>query len=392
MNAPIKPEKFLKILVLNYEYPPIGGGGGAVSQGLAQQLAKMGHEVRVQTSWIRGLPKHKVVDSISVFRSFSFRKSADTCTVTQMFFYLFTNFFPALRHALFWKPDLIHAHFAVPTGVLAWIVGLLSRTPYILTIHLGDVPGALPEQTDGLFRILKPLTRPIWKGASSIVAVSEFVRVLGENAYGCPVKTILNGISPPQDAAFIKKAIPFQFLSVGRFNAQKNLFFMLDVLARVKSKPWNYILVGDGPLRKSLTERVRELGLEERVHFTGWLKQHEVNHILQESQVLLMPSLAEGLPMAGISALFFGLPIYGSEIDGLGDLIQHGENGFLMPLGQPEIWVEKLNEALEKPETLVHLSENARKHAENFNICKVAQAYETLFETYRKKTITITDI
>jgi len=380
-NAARKP---LKILVLNYEYPPIGGGGGTVCKNLAEECAARGHEVRVQTSWIKGLDKREEHPRISVYRSFSFRRKADTCTVPQMFLFLITNFWPALWHAWSWKPHVIHVHFAVPTGVLAWLVGLLSRTPYVLTVHLGDVPGALPEQTDHMFRILKPFTRPIWKGAASVVAVSEFVRKLSESAYGVPVTKIFNGIQPPMDSTTVEKASPFQILSVGRFNAQKNLFFMLEILSRIKHRNWKYLLVGDGPLREQLENRVTDLELEDHVFFTGWISQDRVNQMMKESHLLLMPSLAEGLPMVGISALFAGLPIFGSKIDGLTDLINPGTNGFLIPLDSPEQWTQQIERALTSPHELKPMGKKSLAIADDFDIKKVAKDYENLFYSNSK--------
>ena len=82
------------------------------------------------------------------------------------------------------KPDVIHAHFAVPTGAVAWAAHRVTGIPYVLTAHLGDVPGGVPEQTGALFRWIQPLTVPIWKDAAATTAVSSFVAGLGKKAYG----------------------------------------------------------------------------------------------------------------------------------------------------------------------------------------------------------------
>jgi len=370
--------------VLNYEYPPIGGGGGSVCKDLAEELVRLGHEVRVQTSWIKGLPAVEHRGNLTVYRSYSFRKHADTCTVFQMFLYLITNFWPALRHTLFWKPDLIHAHFAVPTGVLARVINFFTGKPYVLTIHLGDVPGALPDQTDRLFKYIKPWTRPIWNGAAEIVAVSEFVRNLGEKAYGRKILKIFNGIHDPDPGQGERKQKPIRLLSVGRFNPQKNLSFLLEVLAGLKSDNWECTLIGDGPLREDLEKCARDLTCSDRIHFTGWLKQTEVDRHMAESHVFLMPSIAEGLPMAGISALFASLPIFGSRIDGLSDLIDQGENGYLLPLDEPEFWAQKLDEAIASPSILEAMGRQSLLKSQHFRISTVAEQYETLFREVLK--------
>ena len=90
----------MKILVLNYEFPPVGGGGGKVAEDICRMLAQKGHQVRVQTSHVKGLPKHEQRDGYDVFRSFSFRRHLDHCSVYEMGAYLLTNLFPALKHVL----------------------------------------------------------------------------------------------------------------------------------------------------------------------------------------------------------------------------------------------------------------------------------------------------
>src|SRR4051794_28124251 len=109
----------MRILVLSYEYPPIGGGGGNVAKSVAGQLAARGHAVRVQTAALGRHSVRETIDGVEVFRTASLRRVPDTCTVIEMGLYIFTSLLPTLRHIRRWRPDVIHAHFAVPTGVLA---------------------------------------------------------------------------------------------------------------------------------------------------------------------------------------------------------------------------------------------------------------------------------
>ena len=150
----------MKILVLCYEYPPIGGGGGRVAQSIAEQMAARGHEVRVQTAALGWRSMRETIRGVEVFRTASGRRVPDTCTVREMGQYCATSFLPTLRHIREWKPDVIHAHFAVPTGALAWAAHRLTGVPYVLTAHLGDVPGGVPEQTDRLVQAHRPARPP----------------------------------------------------------------------------------------------------------------------------------------------------------------------------------------------------------------------------------------
>ena len=179
----------MRILTLCYEWPPVGGGGGRAAKEIGEALARRGHQVRVQTIRFQGTPAHEVATNVDVYRSWGFRRRADQCTPLEMAGYLVSSAIPTLRHLAGFQPDLIHAHFAVPTGALALVSGRLSRRPYVLTAHLGDVPGAIPEQTDHLFRWLNPLIQPIWRNAAAIVGVSRFVGDLAEKAYGRELKS-----------------------------------------------------------------------------------------------------------------------------------------------------------------------------------------------------------
>lgn len=229
----------MRILVLNYEFPPVGGGGGRVTEDICYYLAQRGHDIRVITAYVKGLPKIELKNGYQIFRIFSFRQRQETCTVWEMAFFLVFALYPALKQAITWKPEIIHVHFAVPTGVLAYLVNRITQIPYVMTIHLGDVPGGVPEQTDRLFRIIKPLTVPIWHRAAAIIAVSNFIRELALKAYNVTIETLFNGIELHK---YQQPALPVnhpkRLVFVGRFDRQKNLIFLLEVLASISDLEW----------------------------------------------------------------------------------------------------------------------------------------------------------
>src|SRR5205807_9557116 len=127
---------------------PLAGGGRNIAKAVAEEFAARGHEVRVQTAALGWRSTRETIGGVEVFRTASLRRVPDTCTVPEMGLYVLTSLRPTLRHIRKWKPDIIDAHFAVPTGVLAWLVHKLTGVPYVITAHLGDVPGGVPQQTD----------------------------------------------------------------------------------------------------------------------------------------------------------------------------------------------------------------------------------------------------
>jgi glycosyltransferase involved in cell wall biosynthesis len=264
-----------------------------------------------------------IEQGMEIHRLRAFRKREDTCSVPEMALWILAAIPAAIVEVRRWKPDVIHAHFAVPTGAVAWVASNLTGIPYILTAHLGDVPGGVPEQTGDLFRWIQPLTVPIWKGAAGTTAVSSFVAGLAEKAYGISPKIILNGMELPVPSA-LKNHEPTRLLMVGRMSVQKNPLLTIQALGLLKDLCWHYTMIGDGPLLAEVKSEAVRLGILERIDFKGWASAEEVSEAMGKSDVLLIPSLSEGLPMVAVEALSHGLAIVGSRIGGLADVACDG--------------------------------------------------------------------
>lgn len=345
---------------------------------VAEALAERGHEVRVHTAGMRHLNSHEKKNGVLIQRTESFRKKEDTCTVVEMALYLVTAFFPVWRLCRAWRPDIIHAHFAVPTGALAWIIHQLTGCPYVLTAHLGDVPGGVPEQTGQLFRWLKPLTTPIWRAASGITAVSSFVAALAEKAYHLKPRIIFNGIALPSTPALKNRNRLPKIVMVGRLSVQKNMLLGLQALASLPSAlAWDCAIIGDGPLRDELATFIASQGLQERVHLLGWQSGEEVKAQLQRSDILLMPSLHEGMPLAAVEAIAQGLALVASDIPGLADVLQPENNGIACPIEVPA-FARALERLLQDPATLERMQKASLNLATHFDLAKAVDAYEAL--------------
>jgi glycosyltransferase involved in cell wall biosynthesis len=371
----------MRILVLCYEFPPIGGGGGRVAEDLCRHFVKRGHEVLVQTSGFKGLPKREQRSGYTICRVRAPRRRRDRCTIFEMVFYVVFNIIPALGRAFIRRPDVIHCHFAVPTGFVAWIVGGVVRIPYVITAHLGDVPGGVPQQTDAVFRIIKPLTRPIWKNAAVLTAVSDHVAGLARRAYGLPVQTIVNGIEiNPVESLNTIPHDPIRLIFAGRFNPQKNPLFLIAVLARIADAPWTMDLVGDGDLMPQLKDAVAKAGLQTRVRFHGWLEPDKADEIMSKCDALVLPSLYEGMPVVGVKALQFGLAIVASDIEGLTGIVMNGENGYRVPVNDAQGFEDALRIIAADKNMLRTMRRKSRSLVTAFDLSKIAAQYEAVFE------------
>jgi glycosyltransferase involved in cell wall biosynthesis len=372
----------MRILVLSYEFPPVGGGGGRVAEDICRVLAAREHEIYVQTAHWNGLPLVEEKDGYTIHRIRGIRRSAFACSVHEMAAFVLTSIVPAIRHTIQWKPDILHVHFAVPTGVVGWIVRRVTGTPYLLSTQLGDVPGGVPEQTDHLFRWIKPFTIPIWKDAAAVTVPSGHIARMAVESYGICPEIIPNGV----DNDGLRQSsetghTPVRIVFCGRFNAQKNLIFMMDVLVRIRELEWQLDMIGDGPLMGPVIKKVRDAGIEDRVVFHGWVPPDRAESVMNESDILFLPSLSEGMPVVGGRALGAGLAIVGSNVGGIDDLVQNGENGFLCPVNDAEGFENALRRLLTSGDLLTAMKKKSRAEAQRLDLQTIVTRYEKLFES-----------
>src|SRR5512147_2695046 len=122
----------MRILVLVHEFPPVGGGGGRVAEDICTKLARRGHEVKVLTTHIKGLPHQEERKGFQVVRVGSLRRQPYRASLLSMAVYVLAGLWAGLRLIGSFKPHVIHGHFAVPAGALAWMLSRLTRIPYVL--------------------------------------------------------------------------------------------------------------------------------------------------------------------------------------------------------------------------------------------------------------------
>jgi len=296
-----------KILVITHEYPPVGGGGSKVIKDLCEGLTSHDVSFYILTAHYGDLPEIEAAQSLTIERLRTHRKEAYRASLTSMFSYVWKSFWRALRLIRIWQPDMIHAHFAVPGGASAALAAILTKTPYILTIHGGDVPGGAPEKTDRWFRIIKPFTGFIWKKAEKIIAVSDVSRQLARSHYPVEIDVIPNGVDRTAlSGNTAKPHDPPHILFAGRFSPEKNALAVPKILKEVVDHQWTCTMIGDGPQNDELKARIQQFGLNKRIALTGWVTQEEVNHMLCMGDILIMPSLRESMPMAALQALAAG--------------------------------------------------------------------------------------
>jgi len=369
----------MRILTLIHEFPPIGGGGGRAAYDICKGLVARGDQVTVLTAHMQGLPFEEFRDGIHLVRISSYRRETFGASFLTMLAFIISGLWTGYRLIRLERPDILHTHFAVPSGALAWILSILTGTPYILTAHLGDVPGGVPEKTGKWFRWIKPFTYPIWKHAKKVVAVSEHTRQLALRHYPVNVQVIHNGadvrsLSPSN----IKLNKPPRLVFAGRFMPQKNPFAIIQILAQLKDLDWKCSMLGDGPLFEDVKREIQKAGMGERFDLSGWVTPEVVLSRFSESDILFMPSLSEGLPVVGVQALAAGLAIAASDIGGFLDLVDNGVNGYLIDVRDVPGFTRALREMISNPEVLFRFREASVKKSHQFDIQKIVDQYQSV--------------
>jgi len=377
----------MRILVLIHEFPPIGGGGGQVAKDICQELVKLGHEITLITAHTKGQLRKEVIEGIQIIRQPSFRRHAAMADLLAMGAFILFSLYPALRLVRHWKPDLIHVHFAVPAGALAWIISRLTGIPYLLTVHLGDIPGGVPEKTENWFRWFFPFTPAIWRDAARVVAVSNYTRGLAAKFYPVDVRVIHNGVDLERlNPGAIQVGSPPTIVFAGRFVPQKNPVQIVHILSGLKDLPWHCVMLGDGPLREDVISLIEEYGLQNRFTIPGWVHPDEVLGWFARSDILFHPSLSEGLPVVGVQALAMGLAIVASRVGGYTEIVETDHNGFLFSPDDAAGMQNGLRSLLSDPTLLKRFRVISRHKAGSFDLSKIVTEYtEVISEILQDK-------
>lgn len=376
----------LRLLLINYEYPPLGGGAGNATAHLAREFARQGAKVTVLTSAFRGLPRREEANGVTIRRVPVIRRRADRCTPPEMLTFTASATIAAVRLVRRWRPDVSVAFFGIPSGPVAYVPKALYGVPYIISLRGGDVPGFQPYDLALYHRLMGSVIRFLWRRAAAVVANSQGLRRLAQrSAPDVPVKAIPNGVDieefRPGERRDEHRAV--RILFVGRLTYQKGADTLVRALHVLDGKiAFEADLVGDGAARPRLEEMVEQLGLANRVRFAGWCPRHEIPERYQQADVFVLPSRDEGMPNVVLEAMASGLPVIATRIAGNEELVQHGNTGLLVPPDDPEMLAEALTQLIDTPGLMERMGLAGQAVVEQrYTWRQIAQQYLELAES-----------
>ncbi|WP_211107309.1 glycosyltransferase family 4 protein [Azospirillum thermophilum] len=284
------------------------------------------------------------------------------------------------------KAQLVHIHMAEYGSVLrkGLLVALarLFRVPVVLHLH----GGRLPKQYEESGPLMRWAIRQVMAASSEVVVLGEFWRHWVADSFGGAVRRITllhNAVPGPARPVKRDASAPVRLLFLGRLIKLKGIDVLLSALASpaCRDKPWVVTIAGDGDLETYRAQAV-SLGIADRVRFTGWLDQDGCRRELAGADVLVQPSMFEGLPMSVLEAMAEGLAIVATPVGSVPDAISDGVSGLLVPPGDVQALAGALARVIDDPDLRQALGGGARSRWERqFDI---AVYRERIIEIYRR--------
>jgi glycosyltransferase involved in cell wall biosynthesis len=370
----------LRVLLLNYEYPPLGGGAGVASAALAQRLSARGVVVDVVTSRPDGahdagrrdgLSCVELAPKLTLFRVRSKRRGVHQAGFFGAGSYLFSAVPVARRLLRAHRYDIVHIYFSLPTGALIPALPL-GKTPVVVSLRGSDVPG-YDERNAKLVlahRVLRPFTRWIWKRASRVVPVCESLGALArETSPTLAYSVIGNGVDldlfRPGSGKRSRDQAPVRCLAITRLIDRKGVADLLRAWSLLPRTRYRLEIAGGGPQDAALRALAAELGVTDDVHFAGPLSRDEVAARCQHSDVFVLTPHEEAFGNVFAEALAAGLPVVASNIGAIPDLVHDGENGILVQAGDPAAIARAIRELGDDPERRAAMATRNRARAES---------------------------
>ncbi len=376
----------MKILIVNYEFPPVGGGASHASYCLAKELVHLGHEIDVLTSRYGGQPELETLDGISVYRVTSWRKSVHDCGLRSAASFVVFAFFKLrklLRHRSY---DLTHYFFSLPTGVLSLYSEGIRRLPYVLSLRGSDVPGydASSFKLKVLHVMLRPLTRYIWGRARCLVAVSqEFRRLALKTDSAVLIEVIYNGVDPQRFPGRERRrnAKPVRVLCVSRLIKRKVIRYLLEAVARLGPTGLSVWIVGTGEMEAELKALAQRLNIAAQVEFLGYLPNQQLGRYYEAADIFVLPTLSEAFANVCLEAMSSGLPVIMTNVGGNPEIVEPEINGLLVPPAQADALAAALRRLTNEPGLRSQISaNNVAKIQRDFTWTYIAERYQALYQ------------
>lgn len=397
----------LHIICPTYWYPQHASDTQATYvHDINRHLVRRGHSVTVVTPGDPSLSREDTFDGVRIVR-FPLNLPADLtygrvaqsrvswlgrfARVAVMANYLEAQHRAIMAEARESQADVIHAHWAIPTGPAAVVAARKLGIPSVITMHGGDVYVNPEQGYDFPTRwYVRPALRWTLRHAGALTAITEDCRqhALRAGAPDSRIRLVFNGtdlrrFSPGDNGAGSAPQFgPHMIFACRQLFPRKGIRFLLEAAAQLKPKfpDLKVVLAGDGFERPQLARLAADLGIGPDVTFLGWVPNVDLPPYYRAAAVSVIPSLEEGFGIPAAEAMGCEVAVVASDAGGLPEVVEHGVTGLVVPRGDSGALAGAIGSLLENPERRRAMGQAGRARALRlFDWDRSAEQFEQLY-------------
>ena len=397
----------MRIVCPTYWYPQHADDTQATYvHDINRHLVRRGHQVTVVTPGDRSLPSSDRFDGVDVVR-FPMELPSDLtygrvaqgqvsmlgrfARLAVMSHYMEAQYRAAVSVGRDRGADVLHAHWAIPTGPAAVMAARRLKIPSVITMHGGDVYVNPEQGYDFPTRwYVRPPLRWTLNHASALTAITEDCRqhALRAGAPDKAIRIIFNGtdlrrFSPSPNGNRIDPRFGSQMIFACRqLFPRKGIRFLVEAVAKLKPQypHLRLVLAGDGFERPALVELAAERGIADDVTFLGWVPNAELPQYYRAAALSVIPSLEEGFGIPAAEAMGCEVPVVASDAGGLPEVVEHGVTGLVVPRGDTEALAAAIGSLLADADVRRRMGVAGRERALRlFDWDRSAEQFERLY-------------
>ena len=365
-----------RMLVISYEYPPLGGGGAKVVDGIVSRLIDQGYKIDVVTMGFRGLPRHEERGALNIFRIPGIRRNQTMCHAYEMLPYIVIATFVAWKLARKNNYAINHTHFILPDSLISAFVKKMVGVPFVTTAHGSDVPDYNPNRFKFMHKMLGPIWRRLTLQIDCIISPSFFIeKLIRKLNSDARVRIIPNGIDLDKfsPAATKKKMV----LCVTRMFERKGVQYLIEAFDKIGPADWKLCIVGDGPYLADVEAMAKD---KDNIDVLGFLENDsaDLRNLYEESAIFSLPSASENFPIVLLEAMTAGAAVITTKHTGCADVV--GDTAELVTPRNTDELAAALRRLIDDPDYRKELASRGRKRVEdNFSWESVVDQHTQLY-------------
>ena len=392
----------MRILFCNYEYPPLGGGGGIINALLAEEMSKLNHESTVLTSHKSVMLVKSYENGVNIIRvPVLFRSHEATASLLSMLTFIPMGIKAGRKLLMSKQYDIINTHFVLPSGPVGDVLSRYGSIPNVISVHGGDLydpskffsPHRHPLLRAWITRLLRRADAVVGQSNNTLENMRRFYTPEIEGIRIPLGIKIPNNFVPASRMQYGFREDEVLLVTIGRFIARKAIDQLISIMAGLRKEKVRLLVIGTGPKEQFLKQESLRMQLENQIIFMGYVEETEKFRILKMCDFYVSTSNHEGFGLAFLEAMACGLPIVCYNHGGQTDFLRDQETGYLVSLNDLELFTKSCQSLIQNPILRKTMGENNRRRVREFSIERCASKYEKTFdEVLKKKTITNSQI